>query len=176
MFLPPLKPHRIEHCRSVAKLSRELAAKLGCDPWKAELAGLLHDCAREIPREQMLSLAPQYGISVGMEEQSEPLLLHGPLAAAATAENFGIADKEILEAITFHTVGDVKMGTLAKIVFFADKTEPLRSYDGCDDLRELGFTDFDRAFALAVKGEADYCREQGYPIHPSTLELLKIID
>ena len=43
-------------------------------------------------------------------------------------------------------------------------------------LRELGFTDFDRAFALAVKGEADYCREQGYPIHPSTLELLKIID
>ena len=42
-----LDPCRYEHTLSVSYTAMALAMRYGCDLEKAELAGLLHDCARQ---------------------------------------------------------------------------------------------------------------------------------
>lgn len=167
----PLKPKRLKHCLSVAGLCSELALCYGYDPMKAAVCGLYHDVAREIPKADMLTLAKERGIPIGKEEAAEPLLLHGALAACVMAENYGICDEELLNAVRRHTVGSAEMTLIDKILFFADKTEPLRTYEGVTELRELGFTDLNKALYQAVLNEIAYCGEMGYPVHPDTVKM-----
>lgn len=174
--LHPLKPKRMNHCISVAKLCYDYALAHQTDPMKAYLCGIFHDIAREIPGEEALKLAAERGIPIGKEEKAEPLLLHGALAAAAMKENYDITDETILHAVACHTVGDAEMNTLDRILFLADKAEPLRNYEGVDALREKGFSDLDSAFYEAVQNEIRYCREKGYPVHPATLKLQKNLE
>lgn len=169
--LKPLKEKRMGHCISVAKLCYDLALAHGYDPMKAYLSGIFHDIAREIPKKEMLILAKERNIPLGKEELAEPLLLHGPLGAAVIRENYGITDNDILNAIGCHTVGRAQMTLLDKILFLADKTEPLRNYEGVNALRARAFTDIDGALKVAVENEMAYCRAKGYPIHPDTLLL-----
>lgn len=169
--IKPLKEKRMNHCISVARLCYDLALAHGYDPMKAYLSGIFHDIARELPKEDMLSLAGERGIKIGKEELAEPLLLHGPLGAAIMTENYGITDQDILEAVCCHTVGREKMTLPDKILFLADKTEPLRSYEGVAALRARAFTDLNGALEEAVKNEIAYCQMKGYPIHPDTLKL-----
>lgn len=169
--LKPLKEKRMNHCISVAKLCYDLALAHGCDPMKAYLCGIFHDIAREIPKPEMLTLAADRGIAMGKEERDEPLLLHGALAAVAMEENYGIRDEEMLNAVRRHTVGDETMTLLDKILFLADKTEPLRTYEGVTELREKAFRDLDAALCEAVTNEIAYCGIMGYPVHPQTILL-----
>lgn len=169
--LKPLKEKRMNHCISVARLCYDLALTHGADPMKAYLCGIFHDIAREIPKDTMIALAKERSMEIGVEEMAEPLLLHGDLAAAVMKENYGITDEEMLNAVSCHTVGREHMTLLDKILFLADKTEPLRSYPGVDELREKAFTDLNGALLEAVKGEMDYCGIQGYPVHPKTILL-----
>ena len=169
--LKPLKEKRMNHCVSVAKLCYDLAIAHHCDPMKAYLCDIFHDIAREIPKEDMLNLAKERGIGINKEEEKEPLLLHGALAAAVMEENYGIRDEEMLNAVRRHTVGGEEMTLLDKILFIADKTEPLRTYDGVTELREKAFKDLNAALYEAVVNEMDYCGVQGYPVHPQTILL-----
>ena len=169
--LKPLKEKRMNHCISVAKLCYDLAIAHGCDPMKAYLSGIFHDVARELPKETMIALAKSRNIPIGKEERKEPLLLHGALAAAVMEENYGINDEEILNAVRRHTVGGETMTVLDKILFLADKTEPLRTYDGVTELREKAFRQLNAALWEAVNNEIAYCERMGYPVHPQTILL-----
>ena len=171
--LKPLKKKRLEHCLSVARLCYDLALSLPCDPMKAYLAGVFHDIARELPKEELLALARSHSIPIGSEEEAEPLLLHGDIAAAVMAENYNITDGEILNAVRRHTVGDTAMTLLDKIVFLADKVEPLRLYKGAAEIREKAFIDFDAAFYDVVRNEIAFCGQQSYDVHPKSRLLLE---
>ena len=171
LILPPLKEKRMAHCVSVAKLGYDLALAHGCDAMSAYLCGVFHDIARELPPEQMLEEAEKRDILIGEEERRSPLLLHGDLSAAVMAENYGIADEAMLNAVRRHTVGNETMTLLDKIIFIADKVEPLRSYEGIEALRALAFTDLDRALFRAVEEELIFGEKHGYCPHPKTLAL-----
>lgn len=47
-----LSPKRFKHSLGVMETAVKLASKFGVDVKKAELAGILHDCAREIKRKK----------------------------------------------------------------------------------------------------------------------------
>jgi HD superfamily phosphohydrolase YqeK len=53
-----VRPERFAHILRVAALAKEIAEKNGLDGERAYLAGLLHDAARDLPEEELLSLAP----------------------------------------------------------------------------------------------------------------------
>ena len=64
--------------------------------------------------------------------------LHAPVSAYIAEKEFGIADKEILSAIRWHTLGKLDMTDFEKIVFLADKIEPnTRDKEYSDKVREL---------------------------------------
>lgn len=52
-----LSSHRYTHVLGVAAAARELADRYGCDADTAEVAGLLHDAAKQLPLPEMQALA-----------------------------------------------------------------------------------------------------------------------
>ena len=55
-----LSSHRYTHVLGVAAAARELADRYGCDADTAEVAGLLHDAAKQLPLPEMQALLGQW--------------------------------------------------------------------------------------------------------------------
>lgn len=117
-----LDTKRYEHSIGVAETARSLAEKFKENPQKAFLAGLLHDCAKCLPKEQMLDIINK--TDVLQCEMINPKTYHAPVGAYLAKEKFGINDDEILSAIRWHTLGKKDMSIFEKIIFVADKIEP----------------------------------------------------
>lgn len=127
---------RVEHSISVMHEMERLAKIYGLDREKAKLAGLLHDCGREIKLKEAVSFAEKNNISVDNVERSQTVLLHGKIGLYIAENKFGIIDEEVLQAIALHTTGGANMSELAKALFIADMIEPLREYPEAEIVRK----------------------------------------
>ena len=121
-----LKGSRFIHTLGVEYTSVCLAMKYEEDLEKAELAGLLHDCAKELPEKKMIKICRNHGEKISKMEFEQPFLLHGKAGACIAKDKFGIEDEVILNAIRYHTTGRPAMTLFEKIVFVADYIEPNR--------------------------------------------------
>jgi len=158
-----VRPERLEHILRVAALAREIAERNGLDGDRAYLAGLLHDAARDLPPEELLSLAPPEN----EVERAHPLSLHGR-AARRLAEAWGVEDRGVLEAIEGHVYGVDPGNAIGMALYVADVSEPGRGVNG--EIRELALAGrLLEAYRLAVRNKVDYLAAKGVPIHPRTL-------
>ncbi|MBT9258647.1 MAG: bis(5'-nucleosyl)-tetraphosphatase (symmetrical) YqeK [Clostridiales bacterium] len=119
-----LSPARYRHSLEVGRLARELARRFGVQEEGAELAGLWHDAAKEVPMAEQQAWARKAGLDADIIRYA-PQVLHGPLAAERWKELFGElpGDEAILEAVATHTTGAAGMGKVALTVFVADFLE-----------------------------------------------------
>ena len=117
-----LDDERYEHSIGTAETASELAEKFGLEPQRAYLAGLVHDCAKCLPKAEMLKI--MNGLAVDECEMINPKTYHAPVGAYLARKEFGINDDEILSAVRWHTLGKMNMSEFEKIVFVADKIEP----------------------------------------------------
>ncbi|MBQ2086692.1 MAG: HD domain-containing protein, partial [Selenomonas sp.] len=67
-----LKPSRYEHSLGVAETAAALARRFGVAEEQARVAGLLHDCAREFPNENLIAEAEARQIVVEPVERQMP--------------------------------------------------------------------------------------------------------
>lgn len=125
----------LRHIESVAALAMDVAAGVGACPEAAGTAGLLHDYCKALPNAEQLALAERHGIAVSDTQRQNPKLLHGHTAAAEAATVFGVSDEDVLEAIRWHTTGRPGLGVLGQVLYFADFSEPLRSYSEAAEAR-----------------------------------------
>ena len=160
---------RLLHTLNVGYLSAHMAELFGSDKDKALLAGALHDCAKELPMEQQQELAKKYCGDLFTEKK----LLHSPAGATFAKEEFGIEDKEILDAICYHTTGRGDMTLLEKIVYLADKIEPARNYTDLTPIRAAAEKDLDSAMRMTAAAVRDKFVSQGRDIHPMTVLMMK---
>lgn len=144
-----LSKKRFRHTAGVAGAARMLAECYGEDPDRAELAGWVHDCAKEWKLPDMQRWADKKQFVLDPYVRESRALLHGPAGSAYAELHFGILDPEILRAVYFHTTGNEAMSLLEKIVFLADYIEPSRDFPGVDDLRKAAKKGLDRAVLLA---------------------------
>lgn len=122
---PQMSKARFAHSNSVARLCRELAAAHGFDPHKAWLAGLFHDIAKDMPRnEQEKWIRAVFPQSIS-EHQA---IWHGYVGSEVISRIYGIYDPMIKNAIGSHVKG-TSYDPYAMMVFIADKLDPLRGYD-----------------------------------------------
>ncbi len=166
-----LSPNRFKHTLGVAQTARELAIKLGADPLKAELAGLLHDIAKEYKAVQLLESARKFCIVISNIDRISPHLLHARVGACIAREQFNIKDSEILSAIAQHTLGKANMSLLEQILFLADAIEPNRPMEWAEpirlELKERGLTSaIVKSCQITIKEVA----EKGFLLHPITVE------
>lgn len=164
-----LKPKRFIHSVNTMKTSVELAERYGADKDEAALAGLLHDCARDLSKAKLLSLCGRYGIVPDEVLRLQPGLLHGKIGAFIARDEFGIESPRILEAISSHTMGSPGMSLLASIIFLADYIEPARTFPGVDAIREEAFKDLRRAMLIGIDGTISTIIDKGVLLHPDTV-------
>lgn len=167
-------PKRYLHSLGVQYTSSALAMRYECDIKLAELAGLLHDCAKCISDEKMLESCKKYEIPMTDIEESSPFLLHGKLGAYYAKSRYNIDDERILSAITYHTTGKAAMTKLEQIVFVADYIEPSRKQlDGLDAIRKIAFIDLNQATFLILQNVLNYLRQDSKnAIDPATADTL----
>ena len=168
-----LSDKRYAHTVRVAETAERLAKLHGLDPERARLAGLLHDTAREVGKEELLRVAEEDGLPVGDFERERPILLHGPVAAEFAREDLGVEDGEVLDAVRAHTTGEPGMGLIALILFVADKIEPGREQPGVEDLRELAPVSLHRAARAALEDSVSYNERRDRPAHPKSRQTLE---
>ena len=168
-----LSDKRYAHTVRVAETAERLAKLHGLDPERARLAGLLHDTAREVGKEELLRVAEEDGLPVGDFERERPILLHGPVAAEFAREDLGVEDGEVLDAVRAHTTGEPGMGPLALALFVADKIEPGREQPGVEDLRELAPVSLHRAARAALEDSVSYNERRDRPAHPKSRQTLE---
>lgn len=166
-----LTEKRFYHSLGVQAMCLSLAARYGGDCEKAILAGLLHDCAKNLKDEVLLSECEKYDLGITKVERRNAYLLHGKLGAHYASNTYDVTDKEVLSAIIYHTTGKPDMTLLEKIVFVADYIEPGRQADRIPELntvRQAAFMDLDKAVLLILSNTLSYLEEKGQEIDELT--------
>lgn len=165
-----LSKKRYTHTLGVADEAVKLAKVYSADEDKARIAGLLHDCAKEIKADEAREmLCGKYGIVLDSVTVNTPKLLHAPLGACIMQSEFGICDPQILDAVKYHTTAKANMGILTKIIYIADYIEPNRDFDGVEELRELAYKDIDKAVLTGLNFTLGELLEDGHMLHPDTV-------
>lgn len=164
-----LDENRYEHTMGVRYTCAALAMRYQYDLEKAQVAGLLHDCAKCISDKQKIKICKKNHIEISRAEEDSPYLLHAKVGAYIAREEYGVEDEEILNAIACHTTGRAEMTLLDKIVYIADFIEPHRNAaPNLDEIRMLAFQDIDWTMYTILKNTLDYLKEKGKEIDPMT--------
>lgn len=166
-----LNASRYEHTLSVSFTCVCLAMKYGYSLDKAELAGLLHDCAKCYDDKEILKHCQKHKIPISDMERRVPAVLHAKYGAWLAKKHYKIEDPEILSAIACHTTGKPEMQLLDKILYVADYIEARRDKAGnLAAMRKLAFEDLDEALFQIMKGTLDYLASKGSRVDPMTAE------
>lgn len=171
--LAQLTTHRQQHVWRVAQLMEELAQIHHLPAEDARLSALGHDLAREMSRDALRLEARRLGLPINAPEEEEPILLHGPVAAAwLQQENLGGPD--VWEAIYYHTTAAPDLSPLAKALFIADGVEPGRKFDARARIEQVAKEQsLDDAYVLLLKETMQYLQSRRLKPHPLMLKTLE---
>jgi predicted HD superfamily hydrolase involved in NAD metabolism len=162
---------RFKHSLRVREKVLHLSHFNKVNPKKAGIAGLLHDVSRSMDRSGLLKLAEKIKIKIDPISRFEPKLLHAPLSAYIARTKFGIKDRQILKAISSHTLGRKNMTMLEKIVYVADHVEEGRAHAGIAKARRLAESDINQAVVAISTSMIKYLLGNDLPVHPMTVEV-----
>lgn len=165
-----LSPKRYNHSLGVAKRAEELAIRYHQDVEKAKLVGIAHDIAKEIPTKQAYEYAKLHKIELDEIEQNEPSLLHSKIGAHICKEKYHFS-KDMVDAIIYHTTGNVKMDDFAKILFLADKTEEGRTIP-LQEANKIIEQDLNEGMLYLLRTAMQYTLNKERLIHPDSIHLM----
>ncbi len=164
-----LDEKRFEHTLGVAYTAVALAMRYNGSIENAELAGLLHDCAKCMDDEKRISICEKHHISMSEIEQRNPFLLHAKVGSFLAMNTYKVREPDVINAILNHTTGRPGMSLLEKIIFVADYIEPYRKKaPNLENIRKLAFMDLDAALLQILSDTLDYLTEGSGEIDPMT--------
>lgn len=156
-----MSKERYGHTVSVAKTARAIAESHGIDGRKAFLAGMLHDVAKDMPKDRQRKMVhryfPRYEFYPGFS-------LHQFASRIVAESKFHLRDREILSAIQWHCTGKGRMTPLEIIVYVADKCEPTRPFPTKEIEREAHH-DLLSAFRMVLRDQIRYLRRHNIDYH-----------
>ncbi len=165
---------RLAHSLSVMVTCIKLAACHGEDMLKATLAGLLHDCGKELSLEEMQNILMEKKENFSEQMWNSSALLHSYAGAQLCKKLFMVEDEEVLIAIENHTTGAVPMKRLEMIVFLADGIEPMRqSTAKLEKIRKMAKENLEKAFLMSVCYSIETMRQSGKTIEPTIYQVKK---
>lgn len=169
-----LKPSRYKHSIEVSKKALELGKIYNIDLNKCYTAAILHDCAKgneiyykNIYNEDYKELI----VKKDLKEFENPFLQHCILGYIVAKNKYKVSDKEILNAILFHTTGRINMTELEKIIYISDKVEDSRLYPEVEKIRKESFFNINNAIILSINNNIEYLIEKKQMISVKSIEL-----
>ena len=164
-----LEKKRFEHSINVMNSAVELAKRHGADVEKTQIAGLLHDCAKNYSADMLTSICEKSGVYLDDVTKNEPGLLHAYAGACILKDEYGVDDDEIYDAVFYHTVGKPDMSLITKIIFIADCIEPGREAGWADEVRKVVFDDIDKALIIQLDNTIRNVLRKGTLLHTNTI-------
>lgn len=166
-----LGDYRFIHSLGVAKSAVELAERFGADKQKAYTAGLLHDIMKDKTPDELLDMIEnKYAASLSEVERSNHKLFHAIAGALYVENELGVTDREIINAIRFHTTGRKNMTLLEKVIYIADYISEDRNYDGVDRMREKAKISLETAMEEGLQFSIIELSQNLLPIHPDSID------
>lgn len=161
---------RYIHSINVSKAAVELAGLYGADEKKAELAGILHDCCKEIPKDEMLQIISDGGIMLDDVSKNSSKLWHAVAGSVYVRDALSIGDEDIINSIRYHTTGRAGMSLLEKIIFTADFISEERDYNDVEVMREKAKRNLDEAMLYGLSFTISTLAKNNMPIHPDAVD------
>ena len=169
-----LSAKRYKHTLGVVEEAERLAKHYGADVKKARWAALLHDCTKEYSVEKKRALCRLWDIPLDPILEKQIDIAHSLLSAESAKRDFYVNDKEIMNAIKYHTTGNKGMKLLDKIIILADFIEPYREdYEPLEEMRKYAYKNMDKALAIGTKSTIDAVSSRGYAVHQWSSDALK---
>jgi predicted HD superfamily hydrolase involved in NAD metabolism len=162
-----LTDHRYQHTLGVVETAIALARQYGGDEQKAELAAIFHDYAKFRPKEEMKEIIANQGFPNDLLHFNSELW-HAPAGTYLVEKEAGINDREVLDAIRYHTSGRLGMTLLEKIIYLADYIEPGRHFPGVEEVREMAKENLDKALIMAIKNTIIFLLKKNQTVYPDT--------
>ena len=172
-----IKEKRFVHSLGVVEVSRMLAERFGLSSDDAAYIGIYHDAYRY----QADGTAPAYcrahGVEVFPEEEKEPMLLHGALAAIHFPQDAeGDVPEYFQTAVRHHTLGHKEMGRYGAVLYIADYMEPGRKHLDDDDRRRiLSGERLEDMIITIMDMQGEYFRREGIKSAAVSDELYRFI-
>ena len=166
-----VSPRRLQHILGVEQMSIQLAHYHQLDEEKAALAGLMHDISPNFfPADKLLTIAQTKEIEIDPVCATHPHLLHANVSAVIAQTEFAVSDREILAAISNHTLGSPGMSKLSCVVFIADALEPNRGdTPELNSLRLLAEKNLYKSLQQTCDYSLRYLIDSQKIIHPRTV-------
>lgn len=164
-----LSDKRYIHSISVMNRALEYAKLYGANEQDAIYAGLIHDVAKEVPKNQRVLLAEELGIQLDEIEKKETALIHAKMGAYIAKHTFDLND-DICNAIRTHTTGCANMTLLQKIIYLADFTSEDRDYEIAKEVNRIAQKNLNDAMIAALRGSLNFILTEGHLVHPLGIE------
>ena len=163
-----LTEKRKKHTLGVRDTALYLAEKYFADKEKTEIAALAHDMYRGLRGEDLNRTVKELGLPD--RYMDDPNLAHGKRAAIKLAEDYGVEDEDVLNAVSYHTTGRRGMSLLEKVIYLADAIEPNRDYPGVEEIRKEAEKSLDGACLKSMESTIRHVLDQGAYLDRDTLE------
>lgn len=180
ILISKMSEKRYNHVLRVREKAKELADIYnlsGRDKIKVELAGLLHDLAKEFEIEYLIELVSDKYEEIGEKDKINSIL-HGFGATEYIKSHLDdfkniqeYLDEDFFNCLNYHTVGRENMSINEKIVYLADAIEDKRNYLGVDDIRKLSKEDLDLALILELDIKIKSLLERRITVHVNTIKM-----
>jgi len=166
-----LSEKRYIHSIGVMEMASKLAKIYNVDIEMAQIAGLLHDNAKEMTDEEMLQYVKENNIKISETEKNSIQLLHGKIGSDIARKKYGVSE-QIAKAIEYHTTTNPNMDTLAKIIYVSDKIELNRKTEKYDieAERKLAKENLNKAMLLIINDVTKYLIAQDKLIALESIE------
>ena len=170
-----LSEERYKHSIGVMNTAEKLAKMYSANIHSSRIAGLIHDCAKEMDKKEILKLCKENQFQIDYVLEANPGLLHGTAGAIIAREVMKVEEEDILKAIEYHTTGNKDMTLIEKIIYLADYIEPSRNFPGVEELRKASVRDLDEALLLSFDKTIEVVIKRGDLIHLKTVEARNFI-
>ena len=137
--------------------------------------GLYPDIAKEYKEEENLNYVNKYNLSLELLESKYQKIIHSEIGALVVKEKYNF-DDDICNAIKYHTIGNVNMNMLAKIIFIADKIGRENLSSEYKQVQELAYKNIDEALKLYFLLNNKKLENKGIKPHPNSIELLNFLE
>lgn len=169
-----LSEFRFEHSLLVAMEAKKLANHYNFDEDKAYIAGLVHDIAKDFTDEENSKWIKEYNLSDDMLSTEYKDIVHGIIGSLAVKKWYNL-DDDICNAVRYHTIGNVPMSILDKIVFLADKIARKKTNPIIEKERILAYQNLDSALIFCLEHEKEMLENIGKKMHSTSLDLLEYL-
>lgn len=166
-----LQEKRFKHSLGVMNMAERLARKYNVDVKEAKIAGLLHDCAKNMSNQELIEYCKNNGIEIDDIKMQSPGILHADVGADIAKKKFNVSD-EVKESILYHTLANETMTDLDKIIYISDLIEEGRDLEGLDKIREMAFINLDKALVMALEYCMENVKQVGKNIHKQSIDAL----